>query len=172
MDQKKIGGFLKSLRQKKGLTQEQLAEQFYVSARTVSRWETGNNMPDLSILIDLADFYEVEIEELIAGERKSENMNEKKKNTLKQVAEYSQAQRENLRKEMFRTTGLVVAILLVSFILDVTDGFGLISKEVCRNVVDFAAGMSLSVLVFNMLYLHGTLDKIRAWKLARFHRQH
>jgi transcriptional regulator with XRE-family HTH domain len=170
MDQKKIGGFLKSLRQEKELTQEQLAEQFYVSPRTVSRWETGSNMPDLSILIDLADFYEVEIEELIAGERKSENMNEKEKNTLKKVAEYSQAQKENLRKEMFRTTGLVVAILLASFILDCTDGFGLISKEVCRYIVDFAAGMSLSVMVFNMLYLHGTLVKIKAWKQARFHR--
>ena len=47
MDQKKIGGFLKELRNQKGLTQEQLAEQFCVSSRTVSRWENGNNMPDL-----------------------------------------------------------------------------------------------------------------------------
>lgn len=50
MDQKKIGGFLKELRKEKGVTQEQLAEQFSVSSRTVSRWENGNNMPDLDIL--------------------------------------------------------------------------------------------------------------------------
>lgn len=42
------------------LTQEQLAEHFCVSSRTVSRWENGNNMPDLDILIGLADFYEVD----------------------------------------------------------------------------------------------------------------
>jgi transcriptional regulator with XRE-family HTH domain len=46
MDQKKIGAFLKELRKEKGVTQEQLAEQFQVSSRTVSRWENGNNMPD------------------------------------------------------------------------------------------------------------------------------
>ena len=61
MNQKKIGEFLKQLRKEKGLTQEQLAEQFYVSGRTVSRWETGSNMPDLSVLVELADYYEVDI---------------------------------------------------------------------------------------------------------------
>mgnify|MGYP002862560275 CR=1 FL=1 len=59
MDQKKIGSFMKELRKQKGLTQEQLAEQFGVSDRTVSRWENGNNMPDLSILVELADYYDV-----------------------------------------------------------------------------------------------------------------
>ena len=41
MDTKKIGAFLKQCRKEKNLTQEQLAEKFEVSARTVSRWETG-----------------------------------------------------------------------------------------------------------------------------------
>ena len=41
MNQQKAGAFLKRLRNEKGLTQEQLAEKFYVSSRTVSRWETG-----------------------------------------------------------------------------------------------------------------------------------
>ena len=49
MDQKKIGSFLKELRKEKGLTQEQLAELMYVSDRTVSRWETGSNLPSLDI---------------------------------------------------------------------------------------------------------------------------
>ena len=74
MNQQKIGEFLKHLRNDKGLTQEQLAEHFYVSSRNVSRWETGRNMPDVEMLIELADFYDVEIREIIDGERKSENM--------------------------------------------------------------------------------------------------
>ena len=53
MDQVKIGNFLKKLRKEKGITQEQLAEILNVSGRTVSRWETGNNMPDISILVDI-----------------------------------------------------------------------------------------------------------------------
>ena len=48
MDQMKIGVFLKELRKEKNLTQEQLAERLHVSGRTVSRWETGKNMPDIS----------------------------------------------------------------------------------------------------------------------------
>ena len=65
MDQVKIGSFLRELRKEKALTQEQLAEQFGVSGRTVSRWENGNNMPDISILIELADFYEVDIRQFL-----------------------------------------------------------------------------------------------------------
>ena len=57
MDTKKIGAFLKQCRKEKNLTQEQLAEKFGVSARTVSRWETGSNMPDLSILVDQCRSY-------------------------------------------------------------------------------------------------------------------
>ena len=71
MDQKKIGAFLKTLRTEKGLTQEQLAEQFHVSSRTVSRWETGSNMPDISLLAPLADFYDVDVREIMEGVRKS-----------------------------------------------------------------------------------------------------
>ena len=76
MNQQKTGEFLKHLRKGKELTQEQLAEHFCVSSRTVSRWETGSNMPDLDMLIELADFYNVDVREIIDGERKSENMND------------------------------------------------------------------------------------------------
>ena len=89
MNQQKMGEFLKHLRKDKGLTQEQLAEHFYVSSRTVSRWETGSNMPDVEMLIELADFYDVDLREIIDGERKSENMDNEMKDTLKKVAEYS-----------------------------------------------------------------------------------
>lgn len=70
MDQQKIGGFLKELRLEKQMTQEQLAEQIGVSRRTVSRWETGNNLPDLSVIIELADFYDVDLNEIFRGERR------------------------------------------------------------------------------------------------------
>ena len=83
MDQKRTGEFLKQLRKEKNLTQEQLAEKFFISGRTVSRWETGSNMPNLSVLVELADFYDVDIREIIDGERKSENMDNETKETLK-----------------------------------------------------------------------------------------
>ena len=81
MDQIKIGVFLKELRKEKGLTQEQLAEVLNVSSRTVSRWETGSNMPDISILVEIAGFYDVSIPEIVQGERKSEIMDKETRET-------------------------------------------------------------------------------------------
>ena len=71
MDQQKIGAFLKELRKEKNITQEELAEKMLVSRRTVSRWETGSNMPDLDILIDISEFYDVDLREILDGERKN-----------------------------------------------------------------------------------------------------
>lgn len=69
MDQIKIGTFIKELRKEKGLTQEQLAEILNVSGRTVSRWETGTNIPDISLLASMADTLGVNTSELLNGER-------------------------------------------------------------------------------------------------------
>ena len=82
MDQQKIGEFLKTLRKEKDLTQEELADKMNVSRRTVSRWETGNNLPDLSILVELADLYDVDLREIFDGERKSETMDKDLKETI------------------------------------------------------------------------------------------
>ena len=98
MDQVKIGSFLKALRNEMGLTQEQLAERVNVARRSVSRWETGSNLPDLDVLMELADFYEVELRELLDGERKSEQMDPVLKETALKVAEYSNAQKKRIAK--------------------------------------------------------------------------
>ena len=82
MDMKKIGGFLKLLRKERGLAQEQAGEIFMVAGRTISRWENGVNMPDLSLLIQIAEYYDVELEEILNGERRNEDMDKKLKNTL------------------------------------------------------------------------------------------
>ena len=95
MDQIRIGAFLKQLRKEKELTLEQLAEKLNVSNRTISRWETGSNMPDLSLLVEIADFYDVSIPEIIHGERKSETMNQEIKDAAAAMAEYSRNEVKN-----------------------------------------------------------------------------
>lgn len=108
MDQIKIGSFLKQLRKEKELTQEALAEQLRVSSRTVSRWETGSNMPDISMLVDIAEFYQISIPEIINGERKSEIMNPETKETAVKMAEYSKHEAKSKRRQ-------IVALLLSAF---------------------------------------------------------
>ena len=100
MNLRKIGEFLQKLRKEKGLTQEQLAEKMGVSRRTVSRWETGSNVPDLDILVELSDFYEVDLREILSGERKIEKMNEELKETVLQVAGYSNETKARLLRKM------------------------------------------------------------------------
>lgn len=100
MDQKKIGSFLKELRKQKGITQEELAEQLNVSGRTVSRWETGNNMPDISILIELAELYDVSIPEIVNGERKNESMNEEVKEVAQSLSDYADLEKEKIIKDI------------------------------------------------------------------------
>lgn len=71
MDTKKIGAFLKELRNEKGMTQEQLGERIGVSNKTISRWETGNYMPPVDCLNILSGIYDISINEILAGERAS-----------------------------------------------------------------------------------------------------
>ena len=162
MNQQKTGEFLKHLRKDKGLTQEQLAEQFSVSSRTVSRWETGSNMPDLSILIELADYYDVDIREIIDGERKSEIMDKETKDTLKKVAEYSDGQNKALKKRMIDF--LAAAAILVAFCILLHFNVILTMGSSHENMIGFTLGFTLAALVVNILYLMGLLDKIHQWK--------
>ena len=69
MDAKEIGRFICSLRKDKGLTQSALAELLNISNRTVSKWETGDGMPDISLLPDIAKVLGVTTDELLAGKK-------------------------------------------------------------------------------------------------------
>ena len=100
MDQQKIGRFIKELRKEKGLTQEKTAEQFQVSRRTVSRWETGSNLPDLDVLIEMADYFEVDLRELMDGERTENRMNKELEETVLKVADYSNEEKNRLMKNL------------------------------------------------------------------------
>jgi transcriptional regulator with XRE-family HTH domain len=102
MNPKTIGLFLRQLRNEKKLTQEQIAEVLGVSGRTVSRWETGINLPDLSILVQISEYYEVEIKEILNGERKSENMDKELKETLLNVADYTEMGHGNMEGRTMR----------------------------------------------------------------------
>lgn len=137
MDQKQTGSFLKELRKEKGLTQEQLAEHFNVSDRTVSRWETGTNMPDLSTLVEIADFYNVDIREIIEGERKNENMNEDLKETLIKVADYTNMEKD-VKKRKLNRYFIAGGLCIVAVIID--RQFNILSYIFKGNIPEFISG--------------------------------
>ena len=116
MDQQKIGLFLKELRKEKGLTQGQLAEMLNISNRSVSRWETGSTLPDISILMELAEFYDIDIKEILNGERKSGNMNEEEKELMDQVVNYTSMDKEEILAKT-RKYSITAAICLFAGIM-------------------------------------------------------
>lgn len=120
IDQQKIGGFLRDLRKEKGMTQEEIAEKFGVSSKSVSRWENGRTLPDLAILVELADYYEVDIKELIDGERKSETMEKEEKETLQRVADYAEADKELVVKRKCIATFLGTLAFAVCIVIGYT----------------------------------------------------
>ena len=107
MDTIKIGNFLRELRKEKNLTQEQLADVFNVSARTVSRWETGSNMPDISILVEIADYYDLDVREILNGERS--NALPAGSSSIKDIAEYADKDKEKLavKTRLYAIAGII-----------------------------------------------------------------
>ena len=159
MDQIKIGTFLKTLRKEKNITQEQLAEQLGVSNRTVSRWETGSNMPDISLLTESAEFYDVSIPELIYGERKSENMREEAKEVAETMSDYAKAEKENMVKSI-RDMSIIGLIALITYM--VLDGTGIYEgSNLLRYVYGIAEALIYVTVLMFPLYTTGLLSKIR-----------
>ena len=69
MDAEKFGAFLQTRRKELGMTQNELAEKLYVTAKAVSRWERGVGFPDIKLLQPLADELQVSIVELMHSQR-------------------------------------------------------------------------------------------------------
>ena len=114
IDQIKVGSFLRLLRKEKGKTQEELAEMLGVSSRSVSRWENGNTMPDLVLLVELADYYDVDIREIIDGERRCDRVQSEQKETLLKVADYAEREKKkalNRKKTVILVCCGVIAAL-------------------------------------------------------------
>ena len=69
MDQNKTGAFIKELRRERGWTQGTFAEKLDVSEKTVSKWETGRGLPDVSLMLPVCGLLGITVNELLAGER-------------------------------------------------------------------------------------------------------
>ena len=164
MDQMKIGNFLKELRKEKGITQAQLAETLNVSARTVSRWETGSNMPDISILVDIADYYDISIPEIINGERKSEIMNEEERKIAKTMSDYATTEKEKIFKEMKIQSIMGVCALVLYWILHETDAY--MYSDALEKLTGYCETLVSVSVIMMAAYTTGSLSKLRSksWK--------
>ena len=114
MNQEKVGIFISETRKQKNLTQKELAEKINVSDKTISKWETGKSLPDITYISELCVVLDINVNELLAGERLSDhNYSKKAEETIMTLI------KEN---ETNKKTGIVslvggIVLLLVAFVL-------------------------------------------------------
>ncbi|MDD4377293.1 MAG: helix-turn-helix transcriptional regulator [Eubacteriales bacterium] len=115
MDQKKIGCFIAELRKEKKLTQTELGELLGVTNKTVSRWETGNYMPDLAIIQRLCEELGIGVNELLSGQRLDvEMLRQQADDNILQICKHEQQMRKQKKISDFFSgagTGLIVSAL-------------------------------------------------------------
>ena len=135
MDQEKTGKFIARMRREKEMTQAQLGERLGVTNKTVSRWETGKYMPDISMLSDLSRELGITVNELLSGERLPDNM-ELTDNT-EMVSQYSRL----LLHEKERTAVQINKML--------KKGFQILPKNRYQNVEEMLSDLKKLTDILN-----------------------
>ena len=115
MDQIKIGRFIADERKRKGYTQKQLSEKLGISDKTISKWERGNGFPEVSLLLPLCYELEITVNELLSGERVSEEDYRKKAevNMVNLVREAQESKKKIILSAMVATLTIVAAFPLL-----------------------------------------------------------
>ena len=110
MNQEEIGKFIAELRKEQGLTQQQLADRLGVSNKTISKWECGNGMPELSLILPLCETLGISINELLSGERLTAEEFSKKaeENIMSLITE-----KESLKRNQNSISTIIVTIITI-----------------------------------------------------------
>ena len=124
MNQVKIGKFISDERKAKGYTQKQLSELLGISDKTISKWECGNGFPEASLLLPLCNELEITVNELLTGERISQQNYKKKaeENMVNMIREKEENKQKILLTTMIgviSTITFVTLLLVVCFYTDV-----------------------------------------------------
>ena len=131
MDMIKIGQFLAKLRKEQGLTQEELGEKLGVTNKTVSRWENGNYLPPVEMLQMLSNLYGLTINEIISGERLTQEQYQQRAEeniktalsesafTLQEKIDFYKAKwKKEHRFDLFMAIGVVIVLYIACIYWD------------------------------------------------------
>lgn len=114
MDLVKIGKYIAGKRKVLGMTQKQLAEKLNMSDKSVSKWERGICLPDVSVYMELCEILGISINEFLAGEDiDAENVEKKSEDNIIQVTKDSKKKQKNLKSILAVVTTFAVIMVLV-----------------------------------------------------------
>ena len=136
MDQVKTGRFIAEMRRERNMTQRELADILLISDKTVSKWETGKGLPEVSLMIPLCDTLNITVNELLCGEKlsDSEYKSHAEENIMNLVMEKQEAKRN------LWLSAIVGIITIVSSTTLVTVA-GVLDMEVWQRVLMIAVGL-------------------------------
>lgn len=140
MDLIKIGKFIAERRKMKKITQEELAEKLFITDRAVSKWERGLSLPDAAKMLELCDILDINVNELLIGEKINMKDYEKKtEELLVELAKQDELKNKKLLTSMWVlliTSALFyISILLISTYL-LKEGF-LLGTIICASTTLF-----------------------------------
>lgn len=122
MDQIKTGKFIQEMRKAQGLTQRQLAEKLSISDKTVSKWETGCGLPEVSIMPELCNLLGISVNELLAGQKLDDGQYYKKaeENMLALIREKAEAKKKLILSIIVGTMTVIsgTTLLLLAGLLE------------------------------------------------------
>lgn len=145
MNQEKIGKFISECRKAKKITQSELAEQLNVTDRSVSNWENGKNMPDLSLFKPLCEILNITINELLSGEKiKEDNYQEKLEENIINTINYS-------NKKLEQKNHLIGLILLLFGVIISTLGLMAFNPDTHACSFSIVIGIIFSTIGFYKL---------------------
>lgn len=125
IDKVKFGAFVAALRKERGLTQKEMADRLCISDKAVSKWETGNSIPDVTMLIPLAELLGVTVTELL--ECKRMDVEPPVEAVVKKAVSYSGEDEPPVSKKkrgLILGGGILLAIAELLFILRLEGGYG------------------------------------------------
>ena len=117
MNQEKIGKFIAQLRKEKKLTQDELAAKIPITRQAVSKWERGKTIPDPQTLLVLSDIFEVNINELLYGERKNNDNNGEIDNVALDLYK-ADNNKKSIIKWLFSVLGIVIITFFVYYFIN------------------------------------------------------
>lgn len=123
-------------------------------------------MPDISILVDIADYYDISIPEIISGERKSEMMNEEERKIAKTMSDYATTEKEKIFKEMKLQSVMGVCALVLYWILHETGAY--MYNDVLGKLTGYCETLVSVSVIMMAVFTTGSLSKLRSRKVFLF----
>ena len=150
MDQVKIGKFISNERKAKGYTQKQLSELLAISDKTISKWECGNGFPEASLLLPLCNELEITVNELLTGERISQQNYKKKaeENMVNMIREKEENKQKILLTTMIGVISTITFLTLLLVVCFYTDVITLSIKIVLMMIAISVFGVGLYVAMW------------------------